>query len=305
MKTVVGIGLSEVNIVVGPFKKWPRESEQVMADNFKYSLGNGPQVSLLQLKKLGFDVSFATLLSNDIFSAYCEKEFKERSLEYINVSQGYIENPVNVNMIMQTAWNRTHFNYDGAEKGYKSDSAKIYDMCKKADFVIMKAGVDPDVYRRLKIEGKTLLLDTGWSENLSFTTFREYIQIAHYFFPNRREAEKLTGYSKPEDQIRILASYYKAGVIKQGEEGVIGYHDGKIFKVPAVKEFRRNAISGGGDSFLTGFIYGLHKGYDFKTTVLSGSLARGKFMSENLAYDTCCSVVDLENLISRYRDIVE
>ncbi|MGI6595042.1 MAG: carbohydrate kinase family protein [Christensenellales bacterium] len=304
MKVVKGVGLAETNIILSRLNKWPRESEQVFAKDFDYSLGSGPQITLIQLMSLGFKTGFATWFSEDAISNYCKDKYKEYGLENINIATEPIKSPININAIINTAWNKTIFSYDIADNIFKYDSKKLYDYLKDANYVIMQIGVDPNIYRRLKIEGKILLLDAGWSENLSFTTFREYIQMAHYFFPNRREAEKLTGLSDPKAQARILSTYYKKGIIKLGKDGVLGYDGQDVYTIPAIKEFRHIAQTGSGDSFLTGFIYGLSKDMSFKDAVLSGAITRGKFMSEKDACDVNFTARELDAYIARYRDTI-
>ncbi|HHX49601.1 MAG TPA: carbohydrate kinase family protein [Clostridiales bacterium] len=305
MTIIKSVGLAEVNFILSQVNKWPRESEQVFAKNFHYSLGSGPQVTLIQLMCLGFKTGFATWLSNDAISQYCKNQYEKYGLEHINIATESIESPINVNSIVNTAWNKTIFSYDISDNIAKYDSQKLYNYLKDADYVIMKIGVDPDIYRRLKIEGKILLLDAGWSENLSFTTFREYIQMAHYFFPNRKEAEKLTGMTEPRDQARILSTYYKKGIIKLGKDGVLGYDGQDVYMVPTIREFRHIGQTGSGDSFLTGFIYGLNNNMSFKDTVLSGAITRGKFMSERDILDVDFTANELESYIQRYRQTVQ
>lgn len=304
MKVVKGVGLAEMNIVLDKVNKWPRESEQVFAKGFNYSLGSGPQVSLIQLLQVGFKTGFATWLNDDAISKYCENEYKRYNLDYINIANKYVQSPINANAIIKTAWNKTMFSYDIADDIPEYDNQKLYDYLKDADYIIMKIGIDPNIYRRLKIEGKILLLDTGWSDNLSFTTYREYVQIAHYFFPNRKEAQKLTGFSDPKEQARILSTYYKKGIIKLDKKGVLGYDDGKVFLVPTIKEFQHVALTGTGDSFLSGFIYGLSQNLSFKESVLSGAITRAKFMSAKHSCDVDCDITGLNSYISKYQSTI-
>lgn len=304
MKTVKGVGLAQVDLGFSGIERWPRESDTVRAKGFEYKLGAGPQVTLVQLMKLGCRTGFATWLGNDIYSRYCKEQFDKIGLEYIDIAIDREKPMLKINSVMKTSWNSTIVEYDCSTEKLRFNQPALYEYLGDSDFVIMDMGLNHDMYRRLKVGGKVLLLDAGWSEKLSFNTFREYIQIAHYFFPNRKEAEKLTGMQEPKDQARILSTYYRQGVIKLGKEGVFAYDNGQVFRVPPLRDFRYVEQSGSGDSFMTGFIYGLAENYNFKDCVLAGSITRAKLMSHKPCIEAPCSKEELDGLIIKYKDMI-
>ena len=49
-----------------------------------------------------------------------------------------------------------------------------------------------DVYRKLKDEGTLLVLDTGYTDDMSLSLYRDLIELCDYYVPNQKEAMKIT-----------------------------------------------------------------------------------------------------------------
>ena len=110
--------------------------------------------------------------------------------------------------------------------------------------------------------------------------------------------------ANPEDQAKILASYYKSGIIKLDREGVLGYSDGEVFTLPALNEYKHLALTGSGDSFMTGFIYGLEKNLSFKEVVLSGVITRAKLMNHTNSFEASINPEEMSSLLLRYKSLI-
>ncbi len=75
------------------------------------------------------------------------------------------------------------------------------------------------------------------------------------FKPNRSEAEKLSGYTDWKQQVGHFVSELncEAVVITRSEEGVCGWHKGKLFEIPGVENVDVRSVIGAGDCFAAYF----------------------------------------------------
>jgi sugar/nucleoside kinase (ribokinase family) len=151
---------------------------------------------------------------------------------------------------------------------------KIYNSLKGAKIVAMQEKIIP-VYKELKKDGTILVLDTGYSDDMSIEKHRELIEIADYYTPNIDETEKLTGTRDYKEALKILGEYFEKPVVKLGKLGCAGY-DKDYFVVDNIDEFKCIDATGAGDAFLSGFIYGLYNDFDFKQCILAGNITGGK-----------------------------
>ena len=79
------------------------------------------------------------------------------------------------------------------------------------------------VYKQLKKEGTILVLDTGYSDDMSLEKHKDLIEIADYYTPNIDETEKLTGTREYKEALKILGEYFEKPVVKLGKLGCAGY----------------------------------------------------------------------------------
>lgn len=133
-----------------------------------------------------------------------------------------------------------------------------------------------DVYRKLKDEGTLLVLDTGYTDDMSLSLYRDLIELCDYYVPNQKEAMKITETASPEDAISVLSRYFENPMVKLDKDGCMGMEGGKVFTVPVIDEYVRVDSTGAGDAFLAGFMYGLFNDYRFRDCILLGNLTGGK-----------------------------
>ena len=141
---------------------------------------------------------------------------------------------------------------------------------------MMQLGGFLPVYKKLKEEGTILVLDTGWDDEMSIKKYRDYLELADYYTPNRKEAMKITGSDTPEDAAHALKQYFEKVVVKVDADGCIGIDGDEEFFVPSIEEFVNVDSTGAGDAFLAGFMYGLFYDYSLKDCIKFGNVTGGK-----------------------------
>lgn len=112
--------------------------------------------------------------------------------------------------------------------------------------------------RKAKEEGAIVCLDVVVSRDSSLKEYKEALSYVDYVFPNREEAEKLTGKTTLEDMADTLLGYgIKNAIIKIGKDGCYVKNAEFDFTVPGYKVEHVVDTTGAGDNFAAGFISGL------------------------------------------------
>lgn len=300
MAFCAGAGATNVDLLYKGFERLPKLGEELYCDEFSLQLGGGLPATLINLGRLGVSARIATELGNDMFSEFAKSKFRENGVEPVNLYDGE-KIPLNITSAVILPEDRTFFTY-GKGSIDPSDVAKetFYQMAKGAKVVLMHPGGFLPVYRRLKAEGTKLVLDTGWDDGLSFEKYGEYLELADYYTPNRKEAMQITGASSPEAAAEQLRTYFDKVVVKVDKDGCIGIDSGEMFFVKSVDEFQNEDSTGAGDAFLAGFVYGLMHDCPLKQCIAYGNITGGKSVTAVGALTAYVTESELQTYYKRY-----
>lgn len=272
MSFVGAFGKLNVDLLYSGMPRIPNEGEEIYSKDFKVCLGGGLPATMINCSRLGIPAKIGTFLGDDMFSRFAENELEKSGTTYeFFQSEKY---PLNVTSAIITNTDRTFVSYGGKESYNDEMLEKIYNCLKGAKVVAMQEKILP-VYKKLKEDGTVLVLDTGYSEDMTIEKYRDLIEIADYYTPSIDETEKMTGTRNHKEALKILGEYFEKPIVKLGKDGCAGY-DGECFVIPEIKEFSCVDATGAGDAFLAGFIYGLYNDYDFRKCILAGNITGGK-----------------------------
>ncbi len=272
MSFVGAFGKLNVDLLYSGMPRIPNEGEEIYCKDFKVCLGGGLPATMINCSRLGIPAKIGTFLGDDMFSQFAKGELEKSGTNYeVFESTGY---PLNVTSAIITSTDRTFVSYGGTENYSDDMLGKIYNSLKGAKVVGMQESILP-VYKELKKDGTILVLDTGYSDDMSFEKHKDLIEIADYYTPNIDETEKMTGTRDYKEALKILGEYFEKPIVKLGKSGCAGYDNG-YFVVDNIDEFKCVDATGAGDAFLAGFIYGLYKDFDFKRCILAGNITGGK-----------------------------
>lgn len=275
MSFIAGNGKTNTDILYAGLPRLPEMGEELYSQDFALKLGGGVPGTMINISRLGIPVKVSTWLGNDMFSQFCRQEYKQAGCEVINLYTGSGELPLNITSAMITPEDRTFVTYGPEPKYSDFELEQIYKASTGAKVVEIQNGC-LEVYKQLKKEGTILVLDTGYTEDMSFEMYKEYIAIADYYTPNQKEALKITGKETPEQAIEFLSQYFEKPIVKLDKNGCMGMENGKIFTVQSINEFKRVDSTGAGDAFLAGLMYGLFYDYSFRDCITLGNLTGGK-----------------------------
>lgn len=300
MAFCAGAGATNVDLLYKGFERLPKLGEELYCDEFSLQLGGGLPATLINLGRLGVSARIATELGNDMFSEFAKSKFRENGVEPVNLYDGD-KIPLNITSAIILPEDRTFFTY-GKGSIDPSEPAKeaFYEMATGAKVVLMHPGGFLPVYRRLKAEGTKLVLDTGWDEELSFSKYGEYLELADYYTPNRKEAMQITGASTPETAAERLRVYFDQVVVKVDKDGCIGMDGSKMFFVPSIDEFHNVDSTGAGDAFLSGFVYGLMHDCELKQCIAYGNITGGKAVTAVGALSAYVTEPELQAYYEKY-----
>ena len=276
MSFIAGAGITNVDLLYQNMPKLPDVGEEVYTDTFSLQLGGGMPATLINLGRLGVPTRIATELGTDLFSDFAKTQFEKNHVSPHNLYHGD-GIPVNITSAVILQNDRSFITY-GKGDMQPDDSAKeaFYRMATGAKICLMTPGGFLDVYRKLKTEGTTLVLDTGWDDDLCFERYAKELELADYYTPNRKEALKITGCDTPEAAAEKLQQYFKRVVVKVDKDGCFGIDEDGSFFCKSADIFKNVDSTGAGDAFLSGFCYGLFHDCSFRDCIAFGNLTGGK-----------------------------
>ncbi len=272
MSFAAGYGKTNVDFLFENMPRLPLEGEEIFTDKFSLCLGGGVPGTMVTMSRLGVDVKIVTELSDDMFSSFALNEFRKAGCEPVNIYDGE-KIAVNITAAAITKSDRTFWSYGNIN--YKAKSEKIYEGLSGAKVVAMHEDYI-DVYKKLKGEGSIVILDTGFIEGMNFEMFRERLEVADFYLPNRKEASIITGESDPKKAAAFLKKYFNYGIVKLDKDGCLIYDgEGYIF-VKSIDEFVHVDSTGAGDAFFAGFAFGIMNDEPVERCVLFGNITGGK-----------------------------
>ena len=280
MSFIAGAAATNVDLLYENMPKIPAVGEEVYTDRFSLQLGGGLPATLINLGRLGVPTRIATELGDDLFSAFAREEFLKNNVTPLNLYRGE-KIPVNITSAILLPDDRSFVSY--GKGGMDTDAAAVdafYRMATGAKICLMTAGGFVDVYRTLKAEGTTMVLDMGWDDELGSGKYADLLEIADYYTPNRLEAMQVTGCADAENAAKALRRSFEHVIVKVDKDGCIGLDGDGLFFCPSDPRFRAVDSTGAGDAFLAGFCYGLYHDYPFRDCIEFGNLTGGKAVTE-------------------------
>lgn len=276
MAFIAGAGATNVDLLFQGFDRLADVGEELYCKDFSLQLGGGLPATLINLGRLGIETKIATELGNDIFSNFAKEKFLENGVDPTNLYTGSAI-PLNITSAIILPHDRTFYSYGkGTIEPDEKALDAFYNIAKGSKICMIQMGGFLPVYKKLKEEGTILVLDTGWDDEMSFEKYDEYLTVADYYTPNRKEALRITGTDNEKDAAYALKKYFDRVVVKVDADGCIGIDGDEYFFCPSIEEFKNVDSTGAGDAFLAGFMYGLFYDYPLKDCIEYGNITGGK-----------------------------
>lgn len=273
---VAALDQVNVDILYSGMPRIPEAGEEVFSRGFGVQLGGGAPATMIALARLGVPSRLGTFLGDGLFSRFARAEIERSGVDCRNFYAGELE-PLTVTSVISMAHDRSFVSYRPPEGTCALTDEQVHEHYRGAALAYVSLG-HANVWRALKREGATLLLDTGWRDDLGLPLFLDHFPSVDFFTPNDKEAMKITGAATPEAALRVLGEYLATPLVKLGAGGCLIAEGGAVYRVPAVRRYAaqfRDA-TGAGDAFLAGFLYALYRGRGAVEAALCGNIAGGK-----------------------------
>ncbi len=261
----------------------PREFEperEHLADGLALTLGSSSAIFSHNLSVLGSKVGFITRIGDDPLGRIALDRLAEGGVDVSRVREVAGPTKSGLTVILTRPSYRNILTYPGT----------MFEMCyEDLDLAYLKSArhfhlssfflhrsLRPrlvDLVRQMKDAGLTTSLDINDDpEDLWAEDSREVLKYIDIFFPNEREAKKVTGEDDLEAALAKLGEMVPILAVKLGPRGAVLIHGGERLTLPPLSV---NAVDpvGAGDSFDAGFLNRFVRGADLATCLHCGNMA--------------------------------
>lgn len=297
---VIGIGRTNIDLIYSGLDHLPALGEEVYSRGFEIHLGGGAPGESVIISKLGIPAKIITWLGNGIFADLARSEFRIGDPYIIDLYTGS-GNPLVMSSTMVFDRDRTFLSYCEEVRFSDSDISRIRGAFRGAKIVLMSPHYR-EIYEALDLFGTIKVFDTGWEEDLSLENpkYRDLIEKADYYLPNRREALKITGTSSVDEAAEVLSVFFPHVVIKLDSEGCLIRDENGTRIIPPMQGISAVDTTGAGDAFLSGFVYGLYHRYGIDDCVRFGNITGGTCVQ---AYGCLTMTLTEPELLEKHKEI--
>jgi sugar/nucleoside kinase (ribokinase family) len=266
-------------ILYGLPAELPPERE-LLASGMTITLGGSSTIVAHNLAVLGNRVGFISRIGNDSMGEIALERLKDAGVDVSHVHRSTDGTATGLSVILQHGTWRNILTYLGTISQLSLEDLDLEYMAGARHFHLssfyLQTTLQPrvaELFQKLKAAGLTISMDTNddpedrWQGGLW-----DVLRYVDVFFPNEREATRITGERELDKAAVRLAKTVPLVVIKMGSEGAMAQRGTERYQRGPV---RVNAIDcvGAGDSFDAGFISQFVRGADVETCLAYGNLA--------------------------------
>lgn len=273
MYDVACIGIFVADCIAKTVDKIPERGKLGLIDSLKLYTGGCAMNAGVDMKKLGANVALLGMVGNDGFGSFMLEEVKRlgMSTEGIKISDEYATSASAV--LVDGGGERTFLHSLGANAHF-TDTDVNFDVIRDAKVVfvagtMLMPNFDGEpcarVLKKCKEMGKITVLDSAWDDTGRWMdVLRPCMPYIDYFIPSIDEARM---FAEGREDVKDIADYFfdlgaKHVAIKVGKDGcyVRETKESEGITMPTYLGIKPADTTGAGDSFCSGFLYGLTHG---------------------------------------------
>lgn len=269
------IGAAIIDILASPVNENVFSAGSIPMETIKMSFGGDALNEAVILSGFGKKVQLISKVGDDEAGKRVLGFLQENgiSVNSVSVEKGL---PTGINIVLIDAKGERHFLTNPSSSLRKLELADIQPFLEDAAQIVSFASmfVSPlmtisrmkELFSSIKEKGKIVAVDMTKAKNgETIQDIAELLPYIDYIFPNEAEIAILTGEKDPYRNAGILLDMgVKTAVIKCGEQGCIIGDEKGIYSIPAVPVERCVDTTGAGDTFVSGFLWGLSEGWELK-----------------------------------------
>ena len=261
----ITVGDLFIDLVMSGFPALPRLGEEAFAEQLQREAGGGAAITACGLARLGERVG-ALGMVGESDGDWLRERLKSRGVR-VDLLRVHLTEPTGLTVAVSTAEDRAFFTCAGANRFLPEflETEQAFGLLALARHVHFALPVPPALLRefaaRLHMTGGMLSIDVGWQPHwLDDERSLAALQEVDLFFPNEREAARMTGQTDPEAMLQAFAAAgLPAVALKLGAQGAMLLQDEEILVCPP-QPVRALDTTGAGDCFDAGFLHGWLQG---------------------------------------------
>lgn len=266
------IGAAIIDILASPVNEDVFSKGSIPMENIKMSFGGDALNEAVILSGFGKKVQLISKVGDDEAGKRVLGMLQEKGISTDSI-QVKKDLPTGINIVLIDAKGERYFltNPNSSLRKLEltdiqpfiNDTAEIVSFASIFVSPLMNIPKMKELFSSIKDKGKILAVDMTKAKNgETIEDISDLLPYIDYIFPNEAEISLLTGETDPYRNVQILLDMgVKTAVIKCGEKGcIVGNKEG-IYTVPAVPAENCVDTTGAGDTFVSGFLWGLSEGW--------------------------------------------
>lgn len=278
---IVVAGLMLMDIIVKPVDKSVFDNDTNRVDSIEFLTGGDAMNVAVNLAKLGEKVQASALLGTDAAGDLVQKTL---SLNGVDCSI------LDVNPEVKTSVSLVLTRPDG-ERNFacKLDSTDHYNASKITDEVLdnakalyigsvmelpsLEGGPLKKLFEKCRERGILTAIDAAGSKDCDWLAhIEDFLPLTDVFIPSQGEAVRITGTEDPIASARFLRNKgVRIAGIKLGEKGCYIESENESFFLPSIHCSNVVDLTGAGDAFMSGFVYGILQNWSIKDCAKFGT----------------------------------
>lgn len=271
MFDVACVGILVADAICQTVDTIPERGKLGLIDKLQLYSGGCAMSAAIDLSIIGANVTLLGMIGDDGFGSFLKSELAKYGVnaDGLKTTIG-VETSASV-VLLDSGGERTFLHSIGAN-GLLSELDINYNIIKNSKIVFVAGSMlmpnfdglgAATMLKKAKEMGKTTALDTAWDDKGRWmNVLQPCLKYVDYFIPSIEEAQMLSGQTEPE---KIAENFFKNGVkhvvIKLGKDGcyVQEHKEKKGVYIPTYNKIKPVDTTGAGDSFCSGFLYGISK----------------------------------------------
>jgi sugar/nucleoside kinase (ribokinase family) len=274
---VVVIGELNIDAVASGLSQLPKLGVEILASDFRLTLGSASAIFACGIAKLGHEVTFVARVGKDDFGEFCLGALREAGVSTRHVSRDeHLKTGVTISL--STRKDRALVTYLGAIAGMGPEHVRRSRLKGQRHLHMTSYFLQTRMqtsFPQLFRDARELGLSTSFDPNsdpsqLWNDSIREVFAYTDLLFLNEREALQLTRTRTAKAALKTIGKEVPCAVIKLGARGSLAIKDGEITAAAGFKVEPKDT-TGAGDSFAAGFVSSYLRGRSLAECLLAGN----------------------------------
>lgn len=278
---VIVAGLMLMDIIVKPVDKSIFDNDTNRVDCIEFLTGGDALNVAVNLAKLGENVRAAALLGNDTAGDLVRKNLAECGVD-CSVLDIRPEISTSVSLVMTRPDGERSFacKLDSTDRFDASsitdeilDSAKAVYIGSVMELPGLEGGPLKALFEKCRARGILTAIDaTGSKDCVWLERIQDFLPLTDVFIPSQNEAFKITGTNDPVVSAKFLRDCgVRIAGVKLGEKGCYIESEHESFFMPSIHCDNVVDLTGAGDAFMSGFVYGILQDWPLKECAKFGT----------------------------------